>query len=129
MKFEQETLQKMIDARSHVFAAHESQNIHALEPTETDLRASIDNLFAIAEQYPKLKTNQTFLQLQSRISRLENAITDRREFYNESVNINNIRIEQFPDTIITGMFSFKPAQLLEFDDPKKTDIDVKKLFK
>jgi len=129
MQFEQETLQKVVDARSKVSAARESQDIRALGPAEASLRASIGSLFAVAEQYPDLKTNQTFLQLQSRISGLENAIADRREFYNESVNINNVRIEQFPDTIIAGMFSFRPAQLLEFDGAEKTDVDVKELFK
>ena len=129
MKFEQETLQKVVDARSKVFAASQSQDIRALGPAEAGLRASIGSLFAVAEQYPDLKTNQTFLQLQSRISGLENAIADRREFYNESVNINNVRIEQFPDAIIAGMFNFKPAQLLEFDGAEKTDVDVKELFK
>jgi LemA protein len=112
-----------------VFTARESQNVRALGPAESGLRASIGNLFAVAEAYPDLKTNQTFLQLQSRISGLENAIADRREFYNESVNINNVRIEQFPDTLIAGTFNFKPAQLLEFDGAEKTDVDVKELFK
>lgn len=129
MKFEQDTLQNVIDARSRVFSARESQDIRALGPAEAGLRASIGTLFAVAEQYPDLKTNQTFLQLQSRISGLENAIADRREFYNESVNINNVRIEQFPDTLIAGMFNFKPAQLLEFDAAEKTDVDVKELFR
>ena len=129
MKFEQDTLQRVVDARSRVFAARESQDIRALGPAEAGLRASIGNLFAVAEQYPDLKTNQTFLQLQSRISGLENAIADRREFYNESANINNVRIEQFPDTLIAGMFNFKPAQLLEFSGVEKTDVELKELFK
>ncbi len=128
MEFEQETLQKVVDARSKVFAARESQDIRALGPAESGLRASIGNLFAVAEQYPDLKTNQTFQQLQSRISGLENAIADRREFYNESVNINNVRIEQFPDTIVASMFGFKPAQLLVFESAEKTDVDIKALF-
>lgn len=128
MKFEQETLQKVMEARSKVSTARETQNIGALGQAEGMLRASVGNLFALAEAYPDLKTNQTFQQLQARISSLENAIADRREFYNESVNINNVRIEQFPDTIIAGMFSFKPAQLLEFQTDEKADVDVQKLF-
>ncbi len=93
------------------------------------MRASVGNLFALAEAYPDLKTNQTFQQLQARISGLENAIADRREFYNESVNVNNVRIEQFPDSILAGMFNFKAAQLLEFQAEEKADVDVGKLFK
>jgi LemA protein len=128
MKFEQETLTRVMEARSKVFTAREAQNIGALGPAEGVLRATLGNLFALAEAYPDLKTNQTFQQLQTRISGLENAIADRREFYNESVNVNNVRIEQFPDSIIAGMFSFKPAQLLEFQAEEKADVDVKKLF-
>src|SRR5207237_967133 len=109
MKFEQATLEKVIEARSRVFSARESQDIRALGAAESGLRTSVGNLFAVAEQYPDLKTNQTFQQLQSRISGLENAIADRREFYNESANINNVRVEQFPDTIVAGMFNFKAA--------------------
>jgi LemA protein len=129
MKFEQETLTKVMEARSKVFTAREAQNIGALGPAEGMLRASLGNLFALAEAYPDLKTNQTFQQLQARISGLENAIADRREFYNESVNVNNVRIEQFPDSIVASMFGFKPAQLLEFQVEEKADVDIGKLFK
>ena len=128
MKFEQETLQKVMEARSKVFAAREAQNIPELGQAEGALRATLGHLFALAEAYPDLKTNQSFQQLQARISSLENAIADRREFYNESVNVNNIRIEQFPDTIIAGMFNFKPAALLEFREAEKADVDMKQLF-
>jgi LemA protein len=128
MKFEQETLTKVMEARSKVFTAREAQNIPQLGQAEGLLRGALGNLFALAEAYPDLKTNQTFQQLQSRISALENGIADRREFYNESVNINNVRIEQFPDSIVANMFSFKPAQLLEFLAEEKADVDVKQLF-
>jgi len=128
MQFEQETLTKVMEARSKVFSARETQNVGALGPAEGMLRGALGNLFALAEAYPDLKTNETFQQLQSRISSLENAIADRREFYNESVNINNVRIEQFPDTIVASMFSFKPFPLLEFSAEEKADVDVKRLF-
>ena len=129
MKFEQETLTKVMEARAKVFTAREAQNIPQLGQAEGALRATLGSLFALAEAYPDLKTNQTFQQLQTRISSLENAIADRREFYNESVNINNVRIEQFPDSIVAGMFNFKPAPLLEFSAEEKADVDVGKLFK
>ena len=129
MKFEQDTLTKVMEARSKVFTAKEQQNIGALGQAEGMLRGALGNLFALAEAYPDLKTNQTFQQLQSRISSLENAIADRREFYHESVNVNNVRIEQFPDSIVAGTFNFKAAQLLEFQAEEKADVDVGKLFK
>ncbi|MFZ9528231.1 MAG: LemA family protein [Burkholderiales bacterium] len=129
MKFEQETLTKVIEARSKVFSAREAQNMPALGQAEGTLRSAIGSLFALAESYPELKANQTFQQLQTRISSLENAIADRREFYNESVNINNVRIEQFPDAIIASMMGFKAAQLLEFTEEEKKNVDVGQLFK
>ncbi|MGE0559373.1 MAG: LemA family protein [Burkholderiales bacterium] len=128
MKFEQDTLTRVIEARSKVFSAREAQNIPALGGAETMLRGALGNLFALAEAYPDLKANQNFQQLQARISGLENAIADRREFYNESVNVNNVRIEQFPDVIIARLLNFKEAQLLEFSEEEKKDVDVKQLF-
>lgn len=128
MKFEQETLQKVMEARSKVFTAREAQNMPELGQAEGTLRATLGHLFALAEAYPDLKTNQSFQQLQARISSLENAIADRREFYNESVNVNNVRVEQFPDAIIAGMFHFKQAQLLEFQAAEKADVDMRQLF-
>ena len=128
MKFEQDTLARVIEARSKVFTAREAQNIPALGQAEGGLRAALGSLFALAEAYPDLKANQTFQQLQTRISSLENAIADRREFYNESVNVNNVRIEQFPDVIVARLLNFKEAQLLEFSEEEKKDVDVKQLF-
>jgi LemA protein len=127
-QFEQDTLQKVIEARSKVFAASQSQNIGALGQAETALRASIGSLFAVAEAYPELKTNEQFLNLQTRITALESSIADRREFYNESVNINNVRIEQFPDVIVANLFHFPPRQLLKFSEAEKADVDVRQLF-
>ncbi|GMU50131.1 MAG: hypothetical protein AMXMBFR31_23570 [Candidatus Desulfobacillus denitrificans] len=127
-QFEQETLQRVIEARSQVHAARESQDIAALGQAEGALRMGLGRLFAIAEAYPDLKANESFLQLQSRITALENAIADRRELYNEAVNINNVRIEQFPDSIIAGLFRFEARPLLEFASAEKADVDMKTLF-
>jgi LemA protein len=128
MKFEQSTLEKVMQARAQVSSAREAHDIGALGRAEGALRAGLGNLFAVAEAYPELKSNEQFLHLQARISNLENAIADRREFYNESVNINNVRIEQFPDNVIANLFSFKIARLLEFASAEKTDVDVRTLF-
>jgi LemA protein len=127
-QFEQETLQKVIEARSQVQAARQKQDIAALGAAEGALRSGLGQIFAVAEAYPELRANESFMQLQSRISQLENAIADRREFYNEAVNINNVRVEQFPDAIIAGMFRFGPKPLLQFSAGEKKDVDLKKLF-
>jgi len=128
MGYEQEALEKVMQARAAVSAAREQGDVAALGPAETQLRLGLGNLFAVAEAYPELKANESFQHLQARISGLENAIADRREFYNESVNLNNVRIEQFPDVIIAGWFRFVAATLLEFSDEEKADVDVGALF-
>ncbi len=128
MKFEQDTLVRVMEARSQVSSARESQNIGALGQAEGELRGALGKLFAVAEAYPDLKTDETFQHLQTRISSIENAIADRREFYNESVNVNNVRIEQFPDSIVAALFSFRPMQLLKFSTQETADVDVRQLF-
>ena len=128
MKFEQETLEKVMQARSQVASARASHDIPALGQAEGALRLGLGNLFAVAEAYPELKTNDTFKHLQARITGLENAIADRREFYNESVNVNNVRVEQFPDTIVARLFSFRQFPLLRFASEEKKDVDVRQLF-
>lgn len=127
-QFEQETLQKVIAARSQVQAAREQQNIPALGQAESMLRSGLGGIFAVAEAYPELKANENFMQLQNRITSLENGIADRRELYNESVNINNVQIEVFPASIIAKSFNFSTKPLLEFSTNEKTDVDVKQLF-
>lgn len=128
MQYEQATLEKVIQARSRVADARESHNIAALGTAESALRSGLGNLFALAESYPELKANENFLHLQSRISGLENAIADRREFYNDSVNINNVRIAQFPDLFIARMFNFGAAELLSFEASELEDVDIAKRF-
>ena len=128
MGYEQETLQKVMEARTRVSNAQQQGDMGALGAAEGMLRMGLGNLFAVAEDYPDLKANENFQHLQQRISGLENSIADRREFYNESVNRNNVRIEQFPDVILARFFSFKPFELLEFDESEIKDVDVKALF-
>jgi len=128
MKYEQETLEKVIQARSRVSEARELQNVAALGTAESMLRSGLGQLFALAESYPELKANEQFLHLHSRISGLENAIADRREFYNDSVNINNVRIAQFPDLILARLFGFKSFDLLKFAAEELTDVDIKQRF-
>lgn len=127
-QFEQETLQKVTEARSRVQDARIKQDIPALGQAETILRGGLGNIFATIEAYPELKAVETFQHLLARITGLENGIADRREFYNESVNINNVRIEQFPDVIVARMFNFKPFDLLEFEKEQLADVNMKELF-
>jgi LemA protein len=128
MKYEQDTLEKVMEARSRAASARSAGDIGALGAAEGALRIGLGQLFALAEDYPDLKANETFQHLQARISGLENSIADRREFYNESVNLNNIGIEEFPDVIVARFFNFKSFQLLEFEQTELADVNVSALF-
>lgn len=126
--FEQSTLLRLVDARTDAQVARQNQDIARLSIAEGKMQKGLQHLFAVAESYPTLQTNQNFLQLQKSITDLESSLADRRELYNESVNINNIRIEQFPDIIIAKLLSFKMHQLLETTPTEQKDIDIKTLF-
>lgn len=128
MQYEQETLEKITQARSAVMEARSDGNIKQLGQAESQLRMGLGHLFALAENYPELKANNSFQQLQGRITQLENGIADRREVYNEAVNLNNVRIEQFPDVIVARILNFKDFSLLEFTEEEKSDVNMQALF-
>lgn len=128
MDYERDTLERVISARNRVAQASDRGDMRELGQAETQLRAGLGQLFALAENYPQLKADETFRHLQTRITGLESAIADRREVYNESVNNNNIRIEQFPDLIVARLLHFTPFELLEFAEEEKADVDVAALF-
>lgn len=128
MQYEQETFEKIMRARTAVNQAQAGGDIGALGAAETDLRAGLGRLFAVAENYPELKANESFQHLQARITGLEESIADRREYYNESVNNNNIRIDQFPDLIVARWFGFPAADLLVFSEEQTANVDIGQLF-
>jgi LemA protein len=128
MTHEAQTLEKVISARMGVDAARQTQDVAGLGKAESALASSIGGLYAVAENYPDLKADQTFINLQQRITGLENQIADRREFYNDSVNNNNVRIQQFPDLIVAGLFNFEQKPLLKFASEELKDVDVNARF-
>lgn len=128
MQFERDTLERIMRARAAVSDARARADVAGVGAAESELRLGLGNLFAVAEAYPELMSNQQFRHLQARISELENGIADRREIYNESVNNNNVRIEQFPDLIVARLFGFKASPLLKFEAEQIRDPDMKKLF-
>jgi LemA protein len=129
MQFERDTLEKVMQARASVHSAREAGDVRGVGAAEGLMRTGLGSLMATVEAYPELKANQSIQQLLGRITGLENAISDRREFYNESVNVNNVRIEQFPDVLVARMFAFKSAELLEFSEEDKRDVNVGALFR
>ena len=127
MGYERETLERVVRARGSVAEASRRVDMRALGAAETDLRAGLGQLFALAENYPSLKADEGFRQLSQRISHLEDTIADRRELYNDSINLNNVRIEQFPDLVVARFMNARRFDLLEFAR-ERADVDIRALF-
>ena len=128
MKYEPETLERVMRARAGVDAARASGSVGSLGGAERELRSGLNGLYAVAENYPQLKASEPFQHLQQRISGLETAIADRREVYNDAVNTNNVRIDAFPDMLVARLGDFPPAQLLQFQADEKGDVDLQAAF-
>jgi LemA protein len=121
MTYEKDLLQNVTALRTQAAQAGEGQ---ARVQAESQLGAMLGRVLAVAENYPDLKANQSFLSLQSRISALEEQIAHRREFYNDSANINNVRREQVPDMFLVGFVGMPERQLFEAAREERADIDV-----
>lgn len=120
--FEQETLEKVISARNrYAEAGNQAQALAGAQAEGLALR----QLFALAESYPDLKANANFMQLQAEIGRLEEAIADRRELYNASVNINNTRLEQFPDMLLASIAGLRRRDYFQVADNEKQDVAIR----
>jgi LemA protein len=91
---------------------------------ERELGAGMGRLLAVAESYPELKSSTNFLELQRRITGLEEQISHRREFYNDAVNINNVRMEQFPDQLLASTAGLQRRPLFEASADERADVDV-----
>jgi LemA protein len=115
--------------RENIQQATDNRDIPQIGLLETDLRKTVNSVFARAESYPELKANTSFIQLQQRMSELENIISDRRELYNNQVANNNTRIAEFPDVMIARLFGFISFDLLSFSAAETADIDVSSQFK
>jgi LemA protein len=121
MEFERDTLTKITQARSQF-----SQAVTFDQKAQADqsMTAALRGFFAVAENYPDLKANGNFQQLERRITELENQIADRREFYNDSVNTFNIRIQQIPDTFVAAFMQLTSRHLLKVDEADKADVQM-----
>jgi len=121
MKHEEGVLTKVTEART----AHlKAQTVGDKAMASNMLAGALKSLFAVAERYPELKADRSFAQFQGRISEIENQIADRREFYNDSVNTFNIRIEQIPDMFIARMLGYTAKELFEADEAKRKDVEI-----
>lgn len=107
------TFQKVTEARTAAMAAHESGDAKAQAEAENMLSSTLKSIFALAENYPDLKANQNFLELQRELSDTEDKIQASRRFYNGNVRDFNTKIELFPNNIIAGMLNFAKREFFE----------------
>lgn len=125
MQYERDTLEKVISARTKFLAAKGPAD---MAQAGSEMAGALKSLFAVAEAYPDLKANQNFTQLQQRVTALENEIADRREFYNESVTINNARILQIPYAFFAGMVNCKERELYKVAEAERANPEIKFAF-
>jgi LemA protein len=91
---------------------------------EGEMQGALRQLFALAENYPNLKAQDSFRQLQERVSALESQIADRREFYNDSVNTYNIRIASIPDMFVAGPMGLGAREMFKVDAADRKDVTI-----
>lgn len=114
---ERTVLQSVTEARSAaVQAAQSPSGVAGQAAAENTLGRALGGLFAVAENYPDLKSSQNFLALQQQLTETEDRIAAGRRFYNGNVRALNTRVEAFPSSLIAGLFGFTKADYFEIDD-------------
>jgi LemA protein len=120
-KFEQETLTKVIEARSKASSIQLNtdqltpENIQKFDQAQSELSGSLSRLLVSVERYPELKATQNFLQLQNQLEGIESDVKNSRRLFNESVNTYNTKVRSFPTNIFAGMFGFKSREGFKAD--------------
>lgn len=128
MQFEQETLEKVIQARNSAVSA---SGVADAAAKENVLTAALSKLFALVENYPALRSNENVKQLQEELTSTENKISFARQFYNDIATTFNTAQQTFPGNFIASIFSFKAVELYEIQDAAqreapKVDLSLKK---
>lgn len=126
MKFEQQTLTEVTRLRSQVMTggATRSERIDL----ENQISRSLGNILALAENYPELKSNTQFVQLQTAIYEIEEQISAARRFYNSAVTEYNNAIEMFPSNLIASSMNYQQRRLFEATEQERQNVDVNALF-
>ena len=113
MTHESEVLTKVTDLRS---AWANATTVDEKAKLDNELSESLKTIMAVAENYPNLKANQNFSELQTELTNTENKISYSRQFYNDTVTMYNTKLEVFPSNIIASMFHFTAETLFEVDN-------------
>lgn len=120
---EQETLTKVIAARNSAMSVP-SGDIHGQIKAENQLSQTLRSLFAVAEAYPNLKADSSFLNLQNQLSQVEELLERSRRYYNSTVRENNTYGESMPGVLFAGMFKYQPFNFFEVEAADRENINV-----
>ena len=129
-KHEQETLTKVMEARAKATSMNidvskvTAQQMAEFSGAQAGLSGALGKLFAVAENYPDLKANQNFLQLQDELANTEDAIQAARRFYNATVRDYNTKVETVPSNIVANMFNFDKREFFEIDESERENVAV-----
>jgi len=126
MKFEQETLEKVIQARNRAVSVS-GAGVREVAQKEGELSQVLGRLFALAENYPDLKANQNVKSLMEELTHTENQVGFARQFYNDLVTQFNIAQQIFPSNLIAGTLGFSPAELFEIPAGSAQEREVPKV--
>ena len=130
MKHERETLEAVIKARNTAVSSLDAAKadpanadaMKKLGASEGALGGVLSRLFALSEAYPDLKANQNMMQFQEELASTENKVSFSRQAFNDSVMSYNNTAENFPNSVIAGMFSFDLASFLEIESDEKREV-------
>ena len=126
MEHERETLEAVTRARTAAMTAQASGNTAELAQAENQITAALKTIFAVSEQYPNLRANENFLQLQQELADTENKIMASRRFYNGQVRDFNTAIQHFPALVVAGPLGFKSRAFFELaDESERANPEVK----
>jgi len=126
MKFERETLERVIQARAAAVTAGQGGNMNEILAKEGQLTQALGRLFALSENYPSLKANDSVKKLMEELTHTENQIGFSRQFYNDVVTKFNTEQQVFPTNIFASMLGFSPSSLWELpaDSPERENVKV-----
>ena len=116
MQYEQDTLQRVIEARSQAMAA---KGVKESAEAQTALTQSLGKVFALMENYPELKASKNVLDLQEELTTTENQIAFARQYYNDLVTQYNTKQQVFPSNLLAGAFGFQPSEFFEVAEAEK----------
>ncbi len=123
---EQSTFEKVVNARNAAMETQGSGDAEARGKAENALSSTLKSIFALAENYPDLKANQNFLELQRELSDTENKIQASRRFYNTNVRDFNTKIQVFPNNMIAGWLNFTARKFFEIEnETERQNVEVK----